>query len=240
LVERLDREIEAADRIFTMSTFHTRSFVESGVPREKLIQVPLGVDLRSFRPLPRGDDLFRVGMLGRIGQLKGLSYMVEAFERLSTSSTAELLLAGPIVGSDAPWRGRPGIRHAGQVPRSGIPAVLAEVDVVVLPSLIDAFGLSALEAMACGKPVIVSENSLADDVVVEGETGYVVPIRDPDAIAGHLERIRDEPGLRARLGAAARRRAEEFSWSRYGDTMAREIGSYLTTHGARPEPTSAR
>ena len=76
----------------------------------------------------------------------------------------------------------------------------------------------AYEAAACGLPVIVTENVGAE--IGEGEDGFVVPIRDPDAIADRLVRLRDED-LRRRMGASARARALASTWERYGEGLAR-------------------
>ena len=101
-----------------------------------------------------------------------------------------------------------------------LPAIYASADVVALPSLFDAFPLVVLEAMACGRPVIVSENSGAADFVRDGVDGFVVPIRDATAIAERIEFLRERPELRERMGLAARSRASEYPWSSYGARVA--------------------
>ncbi len=217
--ERLEQEIAAAARIFVLSGFQKRTFIQSGVPEEKLLVTPLGVDLDLFRPQPRPEDgVFRVIFVGQITQRKGISYLFDAFERAAIPNS-ELLLVGNIVGTDAPWRNRPRVRHVSHVPRWELPAHYAAADVFVLPSLAEGFPQTALEAMACGKPVIVSENTFGEDVVTDGVDGFVVPIRDADAIADRLRYLHEHPGVRERMGTAARRRAEAFSWERYGERV---------------------
>ena len=78
-----------------------------------------------------------------------------------------------------------------------------------------------------GLPVIVSENTSAYDVVTDGQDGYVVPIRDAGAITERLRRLHDDPALRARIGAAARLRAEEFGWDRYHERVVEIVGGLL-------------
>ncbi|MHB8576328.1 MAG: glycosyltransferase family 4 protein [Dehalococcoidia bacterium] len=219
LAQQLDREIAVADVVFMLSSFQKRTFVECGVPAEKLIVVPPGVDLDRFSPAPRPEDgVFRVLFCGQITQRKGISYLLDAFAGLAKPG-AELVMLGQVIGTDQPWRGRQGVRHVQHVPRSELPGFYASADVLVLPSLVEGFGLTALEAMACGRSVIVSENTFGHDVVREGVDGFVVPVRDAEAIAKRLAGLRDDPGRRRRMGSAARARAETFSWARYGERI---------------------
>ena len=94
LIQRVDRELALADFIFVFSSFHERSFRKAGIPEEKLVLTPLGVDVELFSPRPRGDHgMFRVLFVGQIGQQKGLSYLLDGFEAAALPD-AELLLAG--------------------------------------------------------------------------------------------------------------------------------------------------
>lgn len=223
--ERLEAEIEAADRIFVLSSLAARTFEETGVDPGKLVITPLGVDLEMFRPtVRRAERTFRIVFVGQIGQRKGLSYLLDAL-RFSNIPRAELLLVGNVVGTDRTWRGLSNVRHIPHVPRDSLRDLYACADVFVLPSLVEGFPHTAMEAMACGLPVILSENTFGHDVVTHGEDGYVVPIRDAEAIAEYLRYLHREPDARARVGAAARRRAEDFSWDQFGERVSKAIKS---------------
>jgi len=214
---QLDEEIQLANQILVLSTFQKRTFVEAGVDEVKLSVVPLGVDLDLFQPRPRApdDDVFRIIFVGQITQRKGLSYLLKGFERAAIPNT-ELLLVGKPVGSTKSWALRPGVRHKAHEPRARLPEIYRNADVMVLPSIVEGFGLTALEAMASGLPVIVSENTFGSDVITDGVDGYVVPIRDADAIAERFRTLWSDRSLRSTIGDAARRRAETFSWEAYG------------------------
>lgn len=219
----LDRELMLAHRMLSFSTFETQSFVEAGVDHARIIQIPPGVDVDLFRPRPRSDDgTFRVLFVGQITQRKGVSYLLEAF-RLARIPRSELVLAGAPYGTTRPWAGTAAVRHAPAVAQSQLPAVYAAADVYVMPSIVEGSCLTALEAMASGLPVVVSENTGTPDVIDEGREGHVVPIRDAEAIAERLRELHADPDRRRQMGAAARQRAEGLSWERYGERVAEAL-----------------
>jgi glycosyltransferase involved in cell wall biosynthesis len=95
---------------------------------------------------------------------------------------------------------------------------MQESHVLVLPSIEDGFGLVMAEAMACGCPVIASTNTGGADLFADGKEGFLVPIRDPQAIADKMQTLVDDPALRGRMSAAARSRVSQIGgWSDYGD-----------------------
>jgi glycosyltransferase involved in cell wall biosynthesis len=108
----------------------------------------------------------------------------------------------------------------GFVPHAQLPALLTQCSVYVQPSLEEGLAKVLLEAMASGLPVVATTNTGAEDVVREGVDGFVVPIRDPEALAERLTRLADDEEARRRMGAsAAERVARGFSWKDYADRM---------------------
>jgi glycosyltransferase involved in cell wall biosynthesis len=175
---------------------------------------------RDVRVIPNGVDLPPVAgdedepphivYAGRLSKEKGVLELVEATRGLPL-----------IVAGDGPLRARvPGAR--GFVPRDELERLLARAAVVACPSRREGFGVTCLEAMAHGKPVVASAVGGLLDLVVDGETGVLVPPRDPRALREALERLLGDPDLRHRLGSAARDRARRhFSWAAVtGATLA--------------------
>jgi glycosyltransferase involved in cell wall biosynthesis len=224
---RMEAEIEEADRIFVFTDFHRRTFVEAGVDESKLVVTPVGVDIDAFRPADRtNDDCFRVLFVGQLSQRKGLSYVLDGFTRASVPC-AELVLLGPGVGSARVWEHRAGVRHIGPVPHSDLPAYYRTGDVFVLPSLAEGLPQTVLEAMASGLPVIVSENAVGSEVVTDGVNGFIVPLRDPEAIAERLAELHADAHRRLQMGEQARRRAEELSWDAYGQRIVAAVSDSI-------------
>jgi glycosyltransferase involved in cell wall biosynthesis len=228
---RYAREIAVAERIIMVSSYHQRTFEEAGIEPERLFMAHFGVDLERFSP---GDRLqggsenrpFRVLFCGQITQRKGISYLVDAFEKAELEQ-AELVFAGRPVGSPHPWIDRARVRHVGALARPQLVDIYRNADVIVLPSLIEGFPSTPLEGMACGLPAIVSEHTFGRDVIEDGIDGWVTPIRDSDAIAARLRQLYESPDLRLRMGEAARRKAESFSWSQYGEAVRSGIASLV-------------
>ena len=166
--------------------------------------IPSGVDL----PGDVGEEASPPEVLyaGRLSPEKGLLELVAA------ASDLNLVVAG-----DGPLRSRvPQAR--GFVPHDELQRLYARAAVVVCPSRREGFGVACLEAMAHGRPVVASAVGGLRDLVVDGETGLLVPARDPGALRDALDTLLADPTLRRRLGSAGRRRAQElFSWSAVTD-----------------------
>lgn len=221
---RLDLELQYADRILAFSGFHASTFIDEGIAPDKFVVAPLGVDAQLFRPCREDRDRskFRVIFVGQIGQRKGLSYLIEGF-RQAAIPRSELLLVGAVIGTDVAWRDIPGVRHVPHVPRHDLPALYATASVFVMPSLVEGFCQTPLEALACGVPVIVTPNTFGEDVVRDGVEGWNVPIRDADAIAEKLRHVASDGELSAQMSVAARLRAESYSWDSFGSKICEQL-----------------
>jgi len=103
--------------------------------------------------------------------------------------------------------------------RRDVPDLLALMDLVVMPSLRESFGMVALEAMACGTPVIASKVGGLALNVRDGETGFLVPDGDPEALAGRIRLLLCDESLRLKLGAQAHRWASRFGWPRVANEI---------------------
>ncbi|MCY4114275.1 MAG: glycosyltransferase family 4 protein [Chloroflexi bacterium] len=195
--------------------------------RGRLAVIPqFGVDPELFAPGGgEGSAAFRIGYAGRLIEAKGIELLLEAAGRID--GDVELLIAGAGPLEDA-VRGRAAgddrVRLLGALPSAAMPGFYRDLDVLVLPTLgrrgwTEQFGRAAIEAMACGTPVIVSDAGELPAVV--GEAARVVPAGDLDALQQALDDLREDAAERARLAEAGRARVlAAFTHERIAEATA--------------------
>lgn len=191
LVERTLREYEMADLIWAISDYVADTLVQNGVSPTKIARLSTSVDGR-FRPKPNdvAGDAFHIVYTGAITVTKGVPVLLEAYEQLDLKSKQLTLVGG--------WASR-GMRrylHSRTSHRADIQIGpgdplehLQKATVYVHPSWQDGYGRAAVEAMQCGLPVIVTEDTGMKELVRDGDTGYLVPTGDVSAICRRLEQI---------------------------------------------------
>jgi alpha-1,6-mannosyltransferase len=252
LADRLNRRTaQEYDQIVCTTAYAAAEFRRLGVPN--LVEVPLGVDLEEFHPsradpavrsrYARPDELLIV-YCSRLSADKRPELAVDTIAALrSTKTPAVLVVAGD--GSRraalAYRAARLPVRFAGHIAdRSVVAALLASSDIAVAPGPVETFGLAALEALACGTPVVVNAASALPEVV--GDAGIAVR-GTPAAFADGVRRLMERPEDERR--AAARARAERFGWPQAVDGFLHAHGVATATTpaavpSARQEPASLR
>jgi glycosyltransferase involved in cell wall biosynthesis len=220
--------------------------VRMGLPRSKVTVVPCGVDCDRFAPDGPAERPARPRVLsvGRLVPRKGFDCAIAA---MAMVPDAELVIAGgPPAGAlerdDEANRLRElasclgvadRVRLVGQVSRDRMPSMMRSADVVACTPWYEPFGISALEAMACGTPVAAAAVGGLVDTVVDGITGLHVPPRQPEALAGALRGLLADPVRRQTYGVAGRdRAASRYTWDRVATDTLRV---YLRVIGAPEE-----
>ncbi len=213
-------EYADADLVTVPSSFAHRSFIAKGVPAEKVRLVPYGVDLQRFRPLAEpAKDVFQVLFVGQVSLRKGVPYLLEAFRALQ-HPRKQLTIIGSVQPEIQPFlhnlEGE--IVVLGPRPQEEVKQWMSRSHVMVLPSIEEGLATVQGQAMACGCPVIGTDHSGAEDLFTDNVEGFIVPIRNAEAIRDKLERLAGDPGLRARMSEAGLLRVSTLGgWRKYGD-----------------------
>lgn len=215
-------------------------------PPEKIAIIPPGVDLDLFHPIPHSDPIdfdppkedHTVLFVGRIDPIKGIDIWFRAMALVVEENPAlRGHLCVCLVGGDMDEEAESDTELArlqalkdelgigdmvtflGRRSQESLPYYYATADVVVMPSLYESFGMVALEAMACGTPVVASDVGGLSFVVRDGETGYLVPENDPEMLAETIGCLLRDPAKRAQMGARGIEVAREYAWARIADRI---------------------
>lgn len=221
IIAREEAEYAQADAITVPSEFARRSFLEMGVPAEKLHKIPYGVELDRFRPVADPPtDRFEVLFVGNVSLQKGVPYLFQAFAQVR-QPRKRLRIVGnlsrelPQVLRQLP---KENVEFIGHVPQNQLPNLISSSHVMVMPSVQEGMALVQAQALACGCPLICSTNSGGEDLITDGIEGFIVPIRSPEAIATRLQQLADDPALRQRMREAALARVRHIGgWHVFGN-----------------------
>ncbi len=228
LIEKEDAEFEVADCVSVLSSVAERTLIEEGVPREKIMINNCGVCLSDFRPLPKADNVFRIIQCSAITPTKGIHYLLQAFCELELPNSELWFIgrgkeASPLISIIERYR-TDNVFFKGAYPQAELPEIYAQGSVFVLPSLVDGFGMVVPQAMACGLPVIVTENVGASDLVVEEKNGFIIPIRDVQALKDKLLRLYENRDLLVEMSKNAIASVSKgYTWNDYGDRLFAEL-----------------
>ncbi|GIF13182.1 glycosyltransferase [Actinoplanes teichomyceticus] len=236
----------AVDRVVAQTQDEVRGLVRIGVPRARLTVVPAGVDSERFTPegpvAPRDPERPRILSVGKLVERKGFGDVIQAMRYVPG---AEVVVVGGPPADQLP--GDPGarslralaerlqvadrLRLVGSVPHRDMPSWYRSADLLVAAPWNEQFEQSALEAMACGVPIVGTAVGGLTETVVDGLTGDLVPARDPRALGGALRRLVNDKVRRFTYATAALDRARQaYSWKR----VAAQIGSvYSAVTGLR-------
>jgi glycosyltransferase involved in cell wall biosynthesis len=230
-LERRREERHLADAILCASAFTKQSLIEAGVEAEKILVEPYGVDQTVFAPSAEKFPNFSVIWASSYTQTKGIGYLLEALAREPVPGI-ELVLAGYPYGTDAValYEDRVRVRRLGHISRQALGQLMRRCHVHVFPTLLDGFGRNIIEAMASGLPVITTPNCAGPDLIEDGVTGFIVPIRDVDAISERLAWIHDHPQEAVEMGARARACVERLTQADYRRRFAGRIHDIWLRH----------
>ena len=224
-----------------------------GASAERIAVVPCGVNLDLFQPVQKDDARSRLGLrdddrillfVGRIEPLKGVDILLGAAAQVEAESDCFVLVIGGdstaqdgemahlrLLASELGISER--VNFLGAVDHEKLPLFYSAADVCVVPSFYESFGLVALEAMACGTPVVASRVGGLTATVRDGETGYLIPWRCPEPFAERIELLLGNEQLRRAFGSASREAVEHFRWANVAESVLGLYGELIEGTPAR-------
>jgi len=254
---RVEGEIaQQADLLIASTTDEADDLVSSYKANpEHIYVVPPGIDLATFQPLDRVEARRKIGyeagrlllFVGRLERLKGVDVAIKALALLRDREHDDLRLI--VLGEDvrdgdesekerlkavATSLGvRDRVDFLGSVAHHELPYFYAAADAVVMPSYSESFGLVALEAQACGRPVVASGVSGLRSVVRDEVSGYLIEDHDPALYAERIGRLLADPELAQQMGLRGRLLAQRFSWTRTADRLEELFEHVIESRQAR-------
>jgi glycosyltransferase involved in cell wall biosynthesis len=239
--------VKKATIALAVSAEEAKHYRKFGVASGRIRIVPNGIDLETFRPGVPSNRLANelvsgpkvVGYVGRLDPIKGLQTLVKAFESVRNETPgSKLVLVGPDFGmkealvSTIRKRRIEGVTFIDAVSNNRLPDIYRAMDVVVTPSFFEIFGMSALEAMACGKPVVSTRVGGVSDLIQDGHNGFLVSSGDHEALADRVNYLLQNPETARRLGENARIRALDYGIARSAELTEKAYFECISRHNS--------
>lgn len=226
VTEKVLAEYQEADYIVIPSLVSKQTFLRNNFPENKLICIPWGVDIETFRPIPKNDNTFRIISVGpRI--IKGTHYLLQALEELKIKDLELWLIGAGIEQELMPFLKKysRNFRYLGAVPQRELYKYYSQGSVFIQFSLSDGFGMTVLEAMACGLTVICTDKVGAGEVIRDNIDGFIVPARDIEALKEKILYLYQNPQIFRQMGREAQENiTKNFTWDNYGQKV---VSAYL-------------
>ena len=239
------RVIQSANSIVAFSQHERDAMIRFyDAPEEKIEVIPCGVDAQLFSPSDHGLAKRKLGLegssvvlfVGRLEPIKGVEILLEAVAQLEDMGSVKTLIIGgnleehdqemerlQSIGQELGISNK--VDFVGRLDQEELPIYYNAADICVVPSYYESFGLVALEAMACGTPVIASRVGGLPTFIKDGLTGYLVESRCPEPFTDRLEILLSSPRIRMAMGEASRKAALAMGWSSVVESL---IESYTS------------
>lgn len=227
---RKSEELEMADVVICPSQFVLHSLPEE-IRRDKRVIVaefgsPEEGDISEIRPRAGNTALLRILFAGSMTQRKGLADVFAAVRMLQRKDVELVVMGSPVLPLSFYKRQLPNFTYEPPRPHYQVLELMRACDVFVLPSIAEGRALVQQEAMMCGLPVITTANAGGEDLIEEGKTGFLVPIRSPEKIAEKISWFLENRGQIHQMSELARNKAMQVTWDNYTARILEAVRSY--------------
>ena len=224
-IDRKEQELELADKIVVASELTKNSLVKHGFGKKNIFIVPYGTNPVQTSQTHKQTDYFNVLFVGRVGPRKGVHYLLDSWNKLALPNS-KLTLVGINEFPNGQLEKRLGkARYLPSMPRDELSNLYQQADLLVLPSLVEGFGLVLLEALAHGVPFIASNNTAGPEIIKNFDCGWCIEPSNPELLSDKLlyafntrEELREK-------SIAAKAASQYYSWEKYRVDLLKAISS---------------
>jgi len=214
-LERKEEELRLADLVICPS----RQVQESLPAGTVSFVAEYGCPAPAIREPARNNARLRVLFVGTMTQRKGLADLFTAMKLLGRSDVELLVLGTPLLPLRFYQQEYPDFTYEATRPAGKVRELMLKCDVLVLPSIVEGRAMVQMEALSCGLPIVVTPNAGAEDLIEPGRTGFLIPIRAPEAIAERIDWIADHRDWVDDTRSAIIEKARQSHWRRYSDKV---------------------
>lgn len=235
-LERKTRELKLADVVVCPGKFVGDS-LPAWANKKKIIMAPFGspditgiVNDKEPFSIGKKDRPLRILFAGSMGQRKGLGDLFAAM-RLLNRKDFELVVMGSLQAPMEFYKKESGgFTYESGRPNDEVLALMRSCDLFCLPSIVEGRALVMQEAMSQGLPLIITPNTGGEDLIIEGQTGFLVPIRSPEMIAEKLNWFNENRSAIPQMGRLAQEHAAKYTWEKYGSEIIEGLNEYVMSH----------
>jgi len=231
-LERKTEELELADVVLCPSQFVLDSLPERARLNKPCVVAEFGSPVCAESPPKEreqdADGTLKVLFAGSLTQRKGLADLFAAMKLLNRSDVELIVMGAPIAPIEFYFRQFKNFRYEAPRPHAEVLELMRGCDVFVLPSIVEGRALVQQEALACGLPLMVTPNDGGEDLIDEGRTGFLVPIRSPEILAEKIEWFAEHRDALPEMRFAAQAKAREYTWDAYGQRVLSTVRAALS------------
>lgn len=227
-IEDRQEEINLSNYFFVASNFVKRSLIYSGTDESKIKVIPYGANVHSDSVKNSVHKPLKFIFVGNVNYNKGIPYLLRAISELQDCTLTIVGAYDKNAEYIKPYIDNPKVTFVGSVIFDKVRYYYENADVFVIDSFAEGMAQVGIEAMACGLPIICSENSGVNDIVIDGVSGFVIPCGDLDALKEKMQWFIDHNDKILQMGEFAKVTAEKYTWEEYEKRVSSALDDILS------------